>query len=145
MRAGLSLLTPLLWVLTAALLSIGVLWIAARWLLLTEDGTAWLLARLPMVTEARGVQGALLGPRWQAESLRLQWDGGRQSLVLQGLSSEGMTWTWRPQSAGANAGGRAAELTTDVGVFLDERVPGQRCRHIVDQRKYFLCRRIDQQ
>jgi translocation and assembly module TamB len=112
MRAGLSLLTPLLWVLAAALLSIGALGFAARWLLVTEDGTAWLLARLPMVTEARGVQGALLGPRWQAESLRVQWDGGRQWLVLQGLSSEGMSWAWRPQDAAdaAKVGGASGTL-----------------------------------
>jgi len=92
-------------VLGAALVSIGTLVVAARWVLLTEEGTAWLLARAPMVTEARGVQGALLGSRWQVDSLRVQWDGGRQWLLLQGLKSEGMDWTWRPREGGQSAAG----------------------------------------
>jgi len=104
LRAGLSLLTPLWWVLAAALATVAALLVPARWMLFTEEGTAWLLPRLPMVTEARGIQGALLGPRWQVESLRVQWDGGRQWLALQGLRSEGMAWSWRPP-ASAPAGG----------------------------------------
>ncbi|MCW5634777.1 MAG: translocation/assembly module TamB domain-containing protein [Rubrivivax sp.] len=102
MRATLSLLTPLAWVLGAAVLAAVALAWAARWVLFTEAGTAWLLGHLPMVTEARGVQGALLGPRWQAERLRVQWDGGRQWLLLEGLVSDGMAWHWRP--AGEDSG-----------------------------------------
>lgn len=110
LRAGLSLLTPLAWVLAAALASVAVVALVGRWILFTEEGTAWLLARLPMVTEARGVQGALLGPQWRIESLRVQWDGGRQHLVLQGLASDGMVWRWRPPAtaeAGRAPGGAA--------------------------------------
>ena len=97
LHTGLWLLTPLVWVLLAGLVAVAALVAAARWVLLTDEGTAWLIARLPMVTEARGVQGALLGPRWQVERLRVQWDKGRQWLMLEGLVSEGMAWTWRPQ------------------------------------------------
>ncbi|MBL8323754.1 MAG: translocation/assembly module TamB domain-containing protein, partial [Rubrivivax sp.] len=96
LRAGLYMLTPLVWVLLAAIGVAAVLAWAAHWLLFTEPGAAWLLARAPGVTEARGVRGALLGPSWQVERLRVQWDGGRQWLVLEGLQAEGLVWQWRP-------------------------------------------------
>ena len=92
-----------MWVLLAGLACVAALVGAARWVLLTEEGTAWLIARLPMVSEARGVQGALLGPRWQIDRLRVQWAGGTQWLLIEGLVSEGMAWHWRPVDTPANA------------------------------------------
>ncbi|MBK9135901.1 MAG: translocation/assembly module TamB domain-containing protein [Betaproteobacteria bacterium] len=115
-RAGLSLLTPFVWVLVAGAVTLGALAAAARWILFTENGTAWLLARLPMVTAAEGVQGALLGPRWQAERLRVQWDGGRQAVELHGLVSEGMTWTWRPGAASGPGPASAPSAPSASGV-----------------------------
>jgi translocation and assembly module TamB len=115
LRTSLYLLTPLVWVLLAALATLGAAWVAARWVLLTEEGTAWLLAKLPMVTEARGVQGALLGPSWRIERLRVQWDGGRQGLLIEDLESEGMVWRWRPSAgpvSGTGAPGTTAGLPT---------------------------------
>jgi translocation and assembly module TamB len=141
LRAGLYLLTPLAWVLLAALLVAAALAWAAHWLLFTEPGTAWLLARAPGVTEARGVRGALLGPSWQIERLRVQWDGGRQWLVIEGLQSEGMAWQWRPAaspaspaSPGGQTGRAAARLLASLDIprlhirrlQLDTGPPGPR-------------------
>jgi len=107
-------------VLLAGVASVVALVLAARWVLLTEEGTAWVLARLPTVTEARGVQGALLGPSWRIERLRVQWDGGRQWLVLHELASDGMAWTWRPREpAGPGTQGPAADSLW-LGLHIDQ-------------------------
>ncbi len=96
-RTGLSLLAPLLSI--VALLLLLVLGTAGgmRWLLATETGTAWLLRQLPAV-EVRGFSGALVGPSWRAESLRLPWAGGTQWLLIEGLAAEGVQWQWRPHA-----------------------------------------------
>ena len=57
----------------------------------SEAGTAWLLPRLPGV-EVRAPQGALLGPRFAAERLRLSVSGGPAEVVIEGLSWEGARW-----------------------------------------------------
>jgi hypothetical protein len=59
----------------------------------SEAGTAWLLPRLPGV-EVRAPQGALLGPRFAAERLRLSVSGGPAEVVIEGLSWEGARWRW---------------------------------------------------
>ncbi len=94
-RTGLSLLVPLLAVVSLLLVLLALLAGGARWLLVTEAGTAWLLQRLPMV-QVQGFQGALLGERWRADSLRVQWAGGQQWLLIEGLVADGLRWQWRP-------------------------------------------------
>ena len=94
-RTTLSLLVPLLSIVSLLLLVVLGAAGGMRWLLATEPGTAWLLRQLPVV-ELRGFTGALAGPSWRAESLRLPWDGGRQWLLIEGLQAEGVQWQWRP-------------------------------------------------
>ncbi|MBL8289378.1 MAG: translocation/assembly module TamB domain-containing protein, partial [Rubrivivax sp.] len=119
LRAGLSLLVPLAWVLAIGAACALALTTFARWVLFEEEGTAWLLARAPMVAEARGVRGALLGPRWQAERLRITWDGGRQSLLLHDFESDGMAWSWRPRE---EDGSRALWAALRIGKMHARRV-----------------------
>ena len=95
LRAGLGLLLPLLFIVGLLLLVAGGTFGGARWLLATETGTLWLLARLPMV-QVQGLHGALLGERWQADSLRVSWDGGKQWLLLEKLDADGLRFAWRP-------------------------------------------------
>jgi translocation and assembly module TamB len=95
LRTGLRLLLPLASIMALLLVMLGAAGGALRWLLATEEGSHWLLQRLPMV-EMKGFQGALLGESWRAERLRVSWDGGRQWLLLEGLAGDGLRWTWRP-------------------------------------------------
>ncbi|MBK6471913.1 MAG: translocation/assembly module TamB domain-containing protein [Betaproteobacteria bacterium] len=94
-RTGLSLLVPLLSVVSLILLIVLGTAGGMRWLLVTDAGTAWLLRQLPAL-EMRGFTGALVGPSWRAESLRLPWAGGTQWLLVEGLQAEGVQWQWRP-------------------------------------------------
>ncbi len=108
LAACLGLLLPLLGVLGVAALLLGAALGGLRWTVATEDGTRWLLARLPGV-EVSGLQGTLQGGSLQAKRLRIVWDGGKQSLTLDDVSAEGLRWTWRP------AGGpRGSWLTLDA-------------------------------
>ena len=90
-----SLMVPLAWVLGFALLVVVLAAAALHTLLMREAGTRWLLQQVPGLT-VQGWQGALLGGRWQADSLRLEWDGGRASAVLEKIEIDGMGWRWRP-------------------------------------------------
>lgn len=92
----LRLFLPLAAMVSLLLLVGGALWGGARWLLATEDGTRWLFDVLPSV-QAQGVRGALLGPRLQVESLRVQWHGGKASVRIDGLDVQGMAWRWSEQ------------------------------------------------
>ncbi|HOL38507.1 MAG TPA: hypothetical protein PLT38_11825, partial [Rubrivivax sp.] len=67
----LRLLLPLAMMVSLLLLVGGALYGGARWLLASEDGARWLLGVLPGV-QAEGVRGTLLGPRFEAERLRVQ-------------------------------------------------------------------------
>ncbi len=96
-RTGLSLLLPLLSIVGLLLLLLGILAGGARWLLATETGSWWLLQRLPMV-QLKGFQGALIGDRWRADSLRVEWAGGQQWLLIEGLAADGLRWQWRPNA-----------------------------------------------
>ena len=96
-RTGLRLLLPLLCIVLLLLLLLGTGVGGVRWLLFTENGTAWLLQRVPTV-QVKGFSGALLGPAWRADSLRVQWAGGQQWVLLEGLVGEGLRWTWRPNA-----------------------------------------------
>ena len=59
----------------------------------SEAATAWLLQRLPGV-DVRGAQGALLGPSFAAQRLRVSWAGGAGEVVLEDLRWEGAHWRW---------------------------------------------------
>ena len=97
LRAAWRLLLPALAMATLLAMVVAALGGAAVWLLRTEDGTRWLLGRLPGI-EARGLHGALLSDRFAAEQLTLRWDGGRQSVAIEGLEGQGLRWSWRPQA-----------------------------------------------
>ncbi len=94
-RTVLSLLWPLLSIVCLLLLLIGALLAGASWLLASEAGSAWLLQRLPML-QVKGFQGALLGPQWRADSLRVEWAGGQAWVLVEGLSAQGLRWQFRP-------------------------------------------------
>lgn len=96
LRTGLALLLPVVWVMVAAVLVLALTGGGLGWLLATEAGSAWLLARLPAV-QVQGFSGALFGPQFRAERLRVGWDGGRQWLQIDGLQAQGLVWQWRPQ------------------------------------------------
>ena len=98
--AALRMLLPLAAVLGVAVLLLGLALAALRWAVATDKGTHWLLERLPYVS-ATGWQGALLGDRWQAEQVRITWDGGRQSLTLNQVQVDGLQFRWRPTDAPA--------------------------------------------
>jgi len=95
LAASLSLLLPLGLVIAVLLLVLGSSTAFVRWLALDEAGSQWLVQRLPGV-QVQGFRGALLGPGWQMDRLHVEWDGGRQSLTIEGLKTNDMQWTWRP-------------------------------------------------
>ncbi len=90
-----SLGVPLAWVLTLALLVLGGVAVSLQWVLQREAGTRWLLQQLPGV-QVEGWQGALLGQRWRAERLRIEWSQGRASVELRRLEAGTLRWRWRP-------------------------------------------------
>ncbi|MDP2005574.1 MAG: translocation/assembly module TamB domain-containing protein [Rubrivivax sp.] len=94
-RTGLSLLVPLLSIVALLLVLVGGTAGGMRWLLATDAGAAWLLRQLPAL-ELKGFTGALVGPSWRADSLRLPWGGGKQWVLIEGLTAEGVQWQWRP-------------------------------------------------
>ena len=95
LAGGLGLLQPLWLVLGFAVMVLALLAGTVHWLLITEAGSRWLLARLPAV-EATGFSGALLGDHWHADRLRIAWAAGQASLTLEDLRADGLTWHWRP-------------------------------------------------
>ena len=117
-RTALSLLWPVLVIVALLLVLLAGIGGGLRWLLATEPGTAWLLQQLPMV-QAKGFQGALLGERWRADSLRVEWDSGRQWLLIEKLEGDGLQWQWRPQAkawVGVEIGSlRAQRLSLELG------------------------------
>ena len=96
--AGLGLLWPVFWVLLLVAVLVAMTVGTGRWLLLSEDGARWLLARLPGV-EASGVRGAPLGEALSAERLRVQWAGGSKWLLIEGFQAQGLRWQWRPEKS----------------------------------------------
>ncbi len=118
-RTGLSLCMPLFGVALLLLVLLGALAGGVRWVLATEPGTAWLLQQLGGSVQAQGWRGALLGSAWQADRLRVQWDGGRQSVLIEDLKAEGLQWQWRPNPhawVGLQVGSLAARsVTLDTG------------------------------
>lgn len=94
-RTGLSLLVPLLAIVSLLILLLGAVAGAISWVLTTEGGTQWLLQRVPGL-QVKNFQGALLGGRWKADSLRLEWGGGKQWVLIEDLTVDGMQWQFRP-------------------------------------------------
>jgi translocation and assembly module TamB len=94
LAAALRLLMPL-WAMLA-LLALVVLAgsLGARWLLLDEAGTRWLLARVPGV-QVTGLQGALLGDTLRAERLQVRW-GKANRVDIEALQAQGLHWHWLP-------------------------------------------------
>ena len=68
-----------------------------RWLVATDAGAAWLMQRLP-VAQIKGFKGTLAGPSWHVDALRIEWDQGRQWLLIEGLTTQGVQWQWRPHA-----------------------------------------------
>jgi translocation and assembly module TamB len=73
----------------AALVAAGAL----AWLLRSEGGSAWLLARVPGLT-VTGATGRLAGGPFTAESL--EYRIGARTLTVQGLAWQDAVWSWRP-------------------------------------------------
>jgi len=120
LRPGLPLLLPAAYMLALLLLLLALLAGTALWALRSENGTRWLLPRLPGV-QAEGVRGALLSPHFEADRLRVQWDGGRQALTLRQFKGDGLQWSWRP-ARGAWLGLDARALSA-AGVSYDAGPP----------------------
>ncbi len=120
LRTGLRLLLPLVGIAALLAMVLGVFVAALRWTVATEDGTRWLLRHLPGV-EATGFSGALLGPAWHLDRLRVSWNSGRDILVIDDLGASGLRWRAWPvahawigfEIAGVTA--RSAALTTGNG------------------------------
>jgi len=88
-----GLLSPVLWMLLLLGLVVGGIVGAAAWLLRSEAGAAWLLARVPGV-QVSGWRGPLLGDGFAAERLQVDWAGG--AVAIEQLQADGLRWTWRP-------------------------------------------------
>ena len=97
-RSGLGLLLPLLWVGALVLVLAATVAGGLRWLLSTEAGAAWLVLRLPGTVQLEGFRGSVLGAEWEAKRLRVEWDGGKQWVVIEGLQGRGLRWAWRPNA-----------------------------------------------
>lgn len=122
-RALWQLLQPVLAMLLLLAVVGGALGGVAVWLLRSAEGTAWLLARLPGL-EVRGTRGALLSERFAVEHLVVRWDGGRQSVTIEGFDGQGLDWAWHP-APGALLGLRAAQLQARL-VAVHTGPPGPR-------------------
>jgi translocation and assembly module TamB len=109
-RAALRLLLPLAMVLLLLALVLGALGGSAFWLLRSENGTRWLLARLPSVLQASGVRGALLSEHVEADEVRVFWAAGKGSVTIKDFKGDGLSWTWQPD-ASAWLGLRAKSLS----------------------------------
>ncbi|MDE2370285.1 MAG: translocation/assembly module TamB domain-containing protein [Burkholderiales bacterium] len=95
LRLVLRLALPALGVLLLLAAAAGALLATAYQLLATDAGTRWLLTHLPHV-EVAGSRGALLGPAWQADGLRIDWDSGRAGVAVDAPRVDGLHWRWRP-------------------------------------------------
>ncbi len=97
-RTGLGLLWPLLAVLLLGLVLLLGAAAALRWMLVTADGSLWLLSHAPMV-RVQGFSGTLLGDNWKAERVQLKWGDGQKWLLIEDLQADGINWLWRPDEA----------------------------------------------
>lgn len=95
LRSLLSLLWPLLAMVSLLLVVLGAAAGGALWLLSTERGSAWLVQRVPGL-EVKGFRGALLGSGFGAERLQFSWAGGQAGVTVEGFAAEGLQWQLRP-------------------------------------------------
>lgn len=116
--AALSLFWPLVWVVVLLALIGGGIGGAVAWLARTEDGSRWLLARLPNV-QVDGLRGALFDDAVAAERVRVTWSGGQASVTITGFEGRGLRWRWHPAPGrwvGIDAAALAArEVIVDTG------------------------------
>lgn len=94
-RTAASWSAPLLWVLGSALVVLLLVGATLQHLLWRDSGSRWLLAQLPGV-KVEGWSGGLLGERWQAERVRIEWNGGASHATLSKLDAQGLRWQLRP-------------------------------------------------
>jgi len=97
LATALRLLKPLAAVALLLALLLGTVGGVLFWLLRTEDGTRWLVTRIPHV-HAEGLRGAPFGERIEADLLRVSWADGKASVTITGLVGEGMRWQWQPDA-----------------------------------------------
>ena len=95
LRALWQLFVPVLAMLVLAATLTAALAGLALWLLRSEQGTAWLLARVPGL-ELRGSEGALLSDRFAVQRLVVRWDGGQQWVAIDDFVGSGLQWRWHP-------------------------------------------------
>ena len=95
LASSLALLKPLLAIVALLLLMLAGVVAGGRWLLLSEEGARWVVGHLPGV-QATGWRGALLDSQWSAQSLRVQWDQGRQWVLIEELRAQGVAPALRP-------------------------------------------------
>ena len=95
LASSLALVKPLLSIVVLLTLMLAGVVAGGRWLLLNEEGARWVVERLPGV-QATGWRGALLDSEWSAQSLRVQWDQGRQWVLVEELRAQGVVPVLRP-------------------------------------------------
>lgn len=90
------LLSPVLWMLLALLLVLGLAGGGMWWLLRSEAGSVWLLSHAPGV-QMQGLRGAILSSRWEFDRLHIDIGGGLKSITIENAVAEGLEWSWHPQ------------------------------------------------
>jgi translocation and assembly module TamB len=119
------LLLPFVLVAALAAAVLGALAYGARWLLLTEDGTRWLLGVVPGV-QVDGLRGTLLGDELAAERVSVRWKEGQAGVDVEGLRLAGVVWRWQPEDglwvALEVARAQARRVTVNTGP-ADPEVP----------------------
>lgn len=122
-----ELLWPLAGVLLMAVVALALLAAGAGWLMLGENGSRWLLQRLPSV-EVQGFRGALLGESFAADRVQVRWAGGRSSLRIEDLRAEGLHWRWRPDDHAwvALRAQRLAARRAELRLAADDQAPPAR-------------------
>ena len=113
LASSLALLKPLLSIVALLTLMLAGVVAGGRWLLQDQAGALWLVGHLPGV-QVTGWQGALLDNQWSAQSLRVQWDQGRQWVLIEGLKAQGVAPALRPH--------RQAWLALAVDTLTADRV-----------------------
>ncbi len=95
-RARSRLRRAALVVLAAVVLLVGVFVATALWLLRSDDGTRWLLARLPGV-KVQGLTGSAASGRFAADRLVINWPGSKVTVTIDGLDADGVRFRWEPE------------------------------------------------
>ncbi len=123
LASSLALLKPLLSIVALLTLMLAGVVAGGRWLLLNEEGARWVVDRLPGV-QATGWRGALLDSQWSAQSLRVQWDQGRQWVLIEEVRAQGVAPVLRPHGQAWLA--LAVDSLTAARVTVHTGPPGPR-------------------